>query len=53
MSKIHDLPEIDDLTLFLILKALKTLFLKNKLLTFGDQLGNHCQLNELNDASVS
>lgn len=48
MSKIHDLPEIDDLTLFLILEALK-----NKLLTFGDQLGNQCQFNELNGTSVS
>lgn len=53
MSKIHDFPEIDDLTLFLILEALKTLFLKNKLLTFGDQLGNQCQFNELNGTSVS
>lgn len=48
--KIHDLPETDDLTLFLIPKALKKVFLRNKSLTFGNQLRNHCQLN---DTSVS
>lgn len=44
--KIHDLPETDDLTLFLILKALKTVFLRNKWFTFRNQLRNHCQLND-------